>query len=55
MQAAIAMREPCRIHFQVRISLKTNLTRARGRLLPARPHAAALDNGWSLYRVRVPW
>jgi hypothetical protein len=55
MEAAITLREPCRIHCRPLTSLKTKLTRARGRLLPTRPHAASLDNGWSFYRVRVPW
>ena len=56
MEAAITLRQPCRIHFRSRIGLRTKLTaRARERLMLARPHVAALDNGWSFYRVRVPW
>ena len=55
MEAAITLREPCRIHLRPRIGLKTKLTHARERLMVARPHVASLDNGWSFYRVRVPW
>jgi hypothetical protein len=55
MEATLTLREPCRIHFRKKVNQKTKLTRIREGATLVRPHAAALDNGWSLVRVRVPW
>ena len=55
MEATLTLREPCRIHFRKKINQKSKLTPIRERATRVRPHAAALDNGWSFVRVRVPW
>jgi hypothetical protein len=55
MEATITLRQPCRMHFRKRCVSKTKPVPACERTAPDRPHAAPLDNGWSFYRVRVPW
>jgi hypothetical protein len=55
MEATITLRQPCQMHFRRRTTPKTKPARVRERPSLARPHAVPLDNGWSFFRVRVPW